>query len=105
MTGLEIALSVAVVFLLVVCVISLRYNIKHGILLLEMTGAIEDALDLLDERYKSINDVLEIPLFFDSPQIRQVLTDIEASRDAILQVANYVTVVDNPVEDVELVEQ
>ena len=39
---------------------------------------------------KSISKILEIPLFFDSPQVRNVLKDIEESRDSILYVANLI---------------
>ena len=42
----------------------------------------------MDERYEAISGILQIPLFNDSQQIRQVLNDIDACRDAILQVAN-----------------
>ena len=48
-------------------------------------------LDNLDERYASIQKVLETPLFFDSPQVRQVINDINESRNAVLYVANQLT--------------
>ena len=53
-----------------------------------MEDALEQSLDKLDERYESISKVLEIPLFYDSPQIRQVVTDIKACQESILFVAN-----------------
>ena len=46
------------------------------------------SLDKLDDRYESISKVLEIPLFYDSPQIRQVVKDIKECRDSVLYVAN-----------------
>tara|TARA_R110000744_G_scaffold275358_1_gene388237 strand:- start:139 stop:342 length:204 start_codon:yes stop_codon:yes gene_type:complete len=55
-----------------------------------VTESIEGALDILDERYISISRILEIPLFHDSHEVRQVLIDIGNSRDAILQVASIV---------------
>jgi len=45
-------------------------------------------LDSLDSRFTSIQKVLDTPLFFDSPQVRQVIQDITDSRDAVLYVAN-----------------
>ena len=48
----------------------------------------EQSLDRLDERYESISKVLEIPLFYDSPQIRQVVADIKSCQQSILFVAN-----------------
>jgi len=92
MTGLEVGLLGGVVCLAMICATQLYFNVKHAILILQMTEAIESSLDLLDERYDSINQILQIPLFFDSPQIRKVLEDVEASRDAILTVANYMMV-------------
>ena len=55
-----------------------------------MEDGLEGALDVLDERYRSIADILEKPVFFDSIEIRQVMSDIKVSRDAILQAANLI---------------
>ena len=68
--------------------ISLYYNYKFGRTLIKMEDALESSLDRLDERYESIAKVLEIPLFYDSPQIRQVISDIRACQESILFVAN-----------------
>ena len=53
--------------------ISLFYNYKFGRILIRMEDALETSLDRLDERYRSIASILEIDLFYDSPQIRQVV--------------------------------
>ena len=68
--------------------ISAYYNYKFGRALIRMEDALEQSLDKLDERYDSISKVLEIPLFYDSPQIRQVVKDIKDCQDSILYVAN-----------------
>ncbi len=68
--------------------ISLYYNYKFGRTLIKMEDALETSLDRLDERYESIAKVLEIPLFYDSPQIRQVISDVKACQESILFVAN-----------------
>ena len=68
--------------------ISLYYNYKFGRSLIRMEDALEQSLDRLDERYESISKVLEIPLFYDSPQIRQVVADIKSCQQSILYVAN-----------------
>ena len=82
-----IVIAVLIVFL----TISLYYNYKFARLILKMEDAIEDSLDNLDSRYASIQKILDTPLFFDSPQVRQVISDITESRDAILYVANQLT--------------
>ena len=53
-----------------------------------MEDALEQSLDVLDERYESISQILQIDLFYDSPQIRQVVSDIKQCQDSILLVAN-----------------
>lgn len=67
--------------------ISLFYNYKFGRILIRMEDALELSLDRLDERYRSIATILEIDLFYDSPQIRQVVEDIKACQESILFVA------------------
>ena len=67
---------------------SIYFNIKFGRTLIRMEDALEESLDVLDERYQSVSDVLKIDLFYDSPQIRQVVTDIKKCQESILYVAN-----------------
>jgi hypothetical protein len=79
-------------FLLIVLIttlsVSVYYNYKHGILIIKTAEEIEDALDVLDEKYIGISKILEMPLFYDSPQVKQVHNDIRDCRDSILKVAN-----------------
>ncbi len=72
----------------VLLLFSLYFNYKFGRSLIQMEDALEQSLDRLDERYESISKVLEIPLFYDSPQIKQVVNDIKECQRAILYVAN-----------------
>ena len=88
--------------LLVVCVvlliISVYYNYKFAIKILNITSSLEKSLDILDERYLSISKILEIPLFYDSPQIRKVHADISKTRDSILKVANNIASIEDITE-------
>jgi len=90
MTGLEIIFGIIIVMIFSLLVMSLYFNVKHGILILKITDSIEKSLDILDTQYASISEILEIPIFYDSPQVKQVLTNIEESRNAILTAANYI---------------
>ena len=81
-------LAVYSVFVTVLFLISIYYNYKFGRILIRMEDALEVSLDNLDERYISISEILEIPLFYDSPQVRQVHNDIRACRESILYIAN-----------------
>ena len=77
--------------------LSSYYLYKWGKILINLEDSIEDCIEALDERQDSIDKVLKIPLFYDSPEIRKVHEDIKASRDAILKVAYIVS----RVEEVE----
>ena len=72
----------------VVLMFSAYYNYKFGRALIRMEDALEQSLEKLDGRYESISKILEIDLFYDSPQIRQVVADIRECQQSILYVAN-----------------
>lgn len=78
--------------------ISGYYLYKWGKIILNLEDSIEDCLEALDQRQLSIEKVLQIPLFYDSPEVRRVHEDIKSSRDAILKVAYIVS----RVEEVEI---
>ena len=67
------------------------FNYKHGILILSFQDAIEAALDILDIKYARMSQVLETPIFFDSIEVRQVISDIRDIRDSILYIANNIS--------------
>ena len=85
---------VSIAVLVVLLAISIYLNIKLGIMILKVQDAVEDSLDILDEKFASISKILEIPLFYDSAEIRGVLEDIRASRESILDVARMLTRID-----------
>jgi hypothetical protein len=70
------------------------FNYKFGVLLLELEDGIEEALDSLDEKYSSMSKILEKPVFFDSVEVRQVISDIKDSREVVLRVANILGSID-----------
>ena len=78
----------AIVILSLSLTVSVYFNFKHGVIIVNMIETIENTLDVLDEKYNNVNEILEIPLFYDSPQIRDVCENIKDCRDAILQVAS-----------------
>lgn len=58
-----------------------------GMIILEVQDTLEDSLVVLDDRTESIEKVLSIPLFSDSPEIKSIQRDMIACRDAILGIA------------------
>ncbi len=62
-----------------------------------MQETIEESLDVIDQKYSNISKILEIPIFFDSPEIKSVLRELEDTRNSLLYVANELT--NNNIED------
>ena len=60
------------------------FLVKFALIIFEFEDRTEEAITLLEEKEASITKVLETPLFFDSPHIRRVITDIKESREAII---------------------
>ena len=85
---MQITLIVCAAVLLLLLTVSLYFNYKHGVLIITLVDAVEDSLSVLDDKEESISKILEIPLFYDSPQVRQVHNDIIDCRDSILSIAN-----------------
>jgi hypothetical protein len=72
----------------VLLVVSIYFNIKFGIIILNCVDAIEEGLDRLDEKYGIFAKILEKPVFFDSVEVRQVIQEIKSSQDLLLSIAN-----------------
>lgn len=81
---LEIFLAICLVLL----VISVYFNYKFGIIIINLQDEIEECLDALDEKYAIFAKILEKPVFFDSIEVRQVIQEIKNSQDLILKIAN-----------------
>ena len=87
-------LSAISIFLLLLLIVSIYFNYKHAIIILDIQDRVETSLDILDERYQSISKILEKPVFFDSLEIRQVIRDLYESRDSLLYVAGELASID-----------
>lgn len=64
---------------------------QFSIVIIDVEDAVEESLDILNERYGKMNEVLEKPVFFDSVEVRQVVADIRECHRAILVIANKLT--------------
>ena len=83
---------IACVLLLLVLLAFVSYKLfKFSIIIIEFEDNIEECLDLLDKKYSSMSEVLEIPVFFDSIEVRKVINDINECRDSLVVVANKLT--------------
>lgn len=80
--------EIFLVVCLVLLAISVYFNIKLGIIIVNIQDSIEECLDSLDEKYFVFSKILEKPVFFDSVEIRQVIQEIKSSQELILKIAN-----------------
>jgi hypothetical protein len=79
--------SYIILFLIALLGASIFYVIKFALIILRVQDAIEESLEIIDERFTSISGILKIPLYYDSPEIRRVLQDVESTREALLYIA------------------
>ena len=81
-------LLVYAIVLTCILFLSIFFNIKFISAILEVQESVEESLDILDQTYASVTKILGRPVFFDSVEVRQVISEINKSRESILYVAN-----------------
>jgi hypothetical protein len=59
-------------------------------LILKTEEKLTNILDAIDEEYMEISKVLEKPVFFDSQEIKQVMTSINNVRNTFLNISAYI---------------
>lgn len=87
------------VFEFIIIIFASIYLYRFAKIILNLQNIIEDSLDVLDEKYQSISLVLQKPVFFDSVEVRQVISDIASCQNAIYKIANNLT--NTEMEDIE----
>jgi hypothetical protein len=86
-----IVFTALLIILVIALSVSLYYNYKFGRIIIEVEDTVEDSLDLLDKNYEKLSKILEIPVFFDSIEVIQVIAEIDDARGTILKIANALT--------------
>ncbi len=64
MTIFEILTICVILTLSVSLSVALYKLFRFSMILIKLEDTIEECLDILDERYKSMSEILEIPVFF-----------------------------------------
>lgn len=64
---------------------------KFSILILDIEDAVEYSIVELEKRYASMTKILEKPVFFDSVEVRQVISNISESRNLIVSISKVLT--------------
>ena len=93
-----------IVGLLVTNLVSLFYVYKFGKIILRFEDSVEEALEDLDDIHLEITEVLKTPLFYDSPEVKKVISQIERSRNVVIESAQKIAKVFNQPEGEELEE-
>lgn len=68
-------------------IVAIIFLVRFGKMILSYQDSLEQALQTIDEKYSNISAICERPLFYDSPEVREVLNDIKATRDSLHRVA------------------
>lgn len=64
---------------------------KLGVTMLKVEDTLENSLGVVDERIESMQKILEVPLFSDSPEIKKIHADMRACQEALIDIANTLT--------------
>lgn len=73
--------------LLILLIFFVYQTVKLGMVVLRMEDTIEECLDVIDQKYDTMSEILKRPLFFDSPEVKAVVKDINLVRDSLHAVA------------------
>lgn len=79
---------IALIFLLIIVAF---YCVKFALALIRIQDALETSLNSLDIKYENLSRILEIPVFYDSQEVRNAINEIDDARNIILYVANEIT--------------
>jgi len=77
----------ACIILGITTILTSYFAIRFGLIILSFQDSLEESLDVIDEKYANISSICERPLFYDSPEVRQVLEDIKSTRDSLHKIA------------------
>lgn len=79
--------SLCILLILIIFFIG-YFCIKFALIIINMQEEIEECINIIDDKYLKIVKILEIPLFFDSPEIKRLLSELNEVKMSILYVAN-----------------
>ena len=63
------------------------FCIKFALIVLNVQDAIEKSLDKIDVKYNRLNQIAKIPVFYDSPEIKNIISEVIEVQDVVLEVA------------------
>lgn len=78
----------ALIAISLLTIILLYYCIKFALIIISMQEAIEESLDVIDEKYSNLSKILEIPIFYNNTEIKNAISEVQETRDVLLYIAN-----------------
>ena len=81
-------MKIALLILTVLFLLVSYYCIKFALIIINMQNSLEEALDKIDTKYNRLTQVLEIPVFFDSPEIKSIIQEVQGVQDVVLSLAS-----------------
>ena len=67
--------------------IAIYFCVKFALIVLRVQETLQESINIIDEKQEKIEEILARPLFYDSPEVRRVLGDIEDVRGALYDIA------------------
>ena len=64
------------------------YCFKFSMIVIKIQDTIEESLDKIDKKYNRISQIIKIPVFFDSPEIKSIVYEITEVQDIVLDIAS-----------------
>lgn len=86
-------------FLFFVSLFFAYFCIKFALIILRFQESTEECLEIIDDKYLKIVKILEIPLFFDSPEIKKLLSELKDIKMSIVHIANKLSLNDIRLEE------
>lgn len=81
----------SVLVLSILFLFTLYFCIKFALIVIRIQNAIEYSLDVIDQKYDSLSRILEIPVFYNSEEVKRAVNDLEDARNSLLDIANELT--------------
>lgn len=84
---LKILCGVELIIIIFLC----RYIYKFAMIIFDVEDAVDSSIELLNQRVKTMNEILSKPVFFDSIEVRSVIKEIETTRNQVIEIGNVLT--------------
>lgn len=93
------------VITLIIVIVGSLYVIRQNLRLHDesevLLEQVEESLDILDNIYRRIFILSELPMASDEPEFRQLALDLQQAKTSILLIANKISYVHSPPEELD----